>query len=127
MFYVQVQQVATGRLLGQPDPFGTRCGALAYRLWLESQGVPAGYVVRAWEAPPCCWCDRPATTTVRSGEVQIDPCCDRHGEGWMPTAVLHPETCCRACGVLCPEGTTRCASCVGKPGSDKPRTERGAA
>jgi hypothetical protein len=127
MFYVQVQQVATGRLLGQADHFATPGGALAYRLWLESQGVPAGYVVRVWEATPCCWCDRPATRTVRGSEVQIDPCCDRHGKDWTPTAVPQLGTCCQACGGLCPEGASLCRSCAGKPGSGDPTTERGAA
>jgi hypothetical protein len=127
MFYVQVQQVGTGRLLGQPDPFTTLGGALAYRLWLESQGVPAGYVVRAWEATPCCWCDRPATRTVRGGRVQIDPCCDRHGAGWTPAAVPQLGTCCRACGGLCPEGASRCRFCEAKPDRGDRGTGRGAA
>jgi hypothetical protein len=127
MFYVQVQQVATGRMLGQPRAFSNVREACSYRAECERGGVPEGYVVRAWEATPCCWCDRPATWTVRSDGVQIDPCCDRHGEGWTPTAVPHLETYCRSCGGLCPEGSSRCTCCEGKPGSSGPRTERGAA
>jgi hypothetical protein len=127
MFYVQVQQVTTGRMLGEPIAIASLREACAYRAECERGGVPEGHAVRGWEATPCCWCDRPATRTVRGGESQIDPCCDRHGEGWTPTAVLHPEECCRGCGAMCPAGETFCSSCEGKSGKDGPGAERGAA
>jgi hypothetical protein len=127
MFYVQVQQVATGRMLSQPMAFSTVREACAYHADCERGGVPEGYVVRVWEATPCCWCDQPATLTVRGDRVQIDPCCDRHGEDWTPTAVLHPETCCRTCDGLCLVRATLCTSCEEKPGRDGAETERGAA
>jgi hypothetical protein len=127
MFYVQVQQLATGRLLGQPRAFPSVREACAYRAECERGGVPEGYVVRAWEATPCCWCDRPATRTARGDRVQIDPCCDRHDEGWTPTAVLPPQSCCCDCGALCPQGARLCTSCEVKPGRGGAGTERGAA
>jgi hypothetical protein len=127
MFYVQVQQVTTGRMLGQPMAFSNVREACSYRTECERGGVPEGYVVRVWEATPCCWCDKPATLTVRRDRVQIDPCCDRHSEGWTPTAVPPLGTCCRSCGGLCPEGTSLCTSCEGKPASSGPNPARGAA
>jgi hypothetical protein len=127
MFYVQVQQVTTGRMLGEPRAFPIVGEACSYRATCERGGVPEGYVVRAWEAVPCCWCDRPATRTVRGVEVQIDPCCDRHGADWTPTAVSQLGTCCGECGSLCPAGATRCEPCEGKSGNSGPNTERGAA
>jgi hypothetical protein len=127
MFYVQVQQVATGRMLGQPRAFSNVREACSYRAECECGGVPEGCVVRAWEATPCCRCDRLTHLTARSSETQIDPCCDRHAEGWTPTVVPPLKTYCRACGSLGLEGTTRSVSCVGKPDRGDRRTEKGAA
>jgi hypothetical protein len=127
LFYVQVQQLATGRMLGEPIAFASLREACSYRAECERGSVPEGYAVRAWEATPCCWCDRPATRTVRGSTARIDPCCDHHSEGWTPTAVLHPESCCRDCGALFPAAGTFCTSCERKPASDGPVAERGAA
>jgi hypothetical protein len=59
MWCVQVRQVATGRLLGQPERLATLCGALAYRLWLEGQGVPRGYELACWLESGCSACVYP--------------------------------------------------------------------
>jgi hypothetical protein len=62
-------------MLGKSMVFPSVREACSYRAECERGSVPEGYVVRAWEATACCWCDRPATRTVRCGSVQIDPCC----------------------------------------------------
>jgi hypothetical protein len=54
MWCVQVRQVATGR-----ERFATQSGALAYRLWLEGQGVPQGYELACWSQPGCSACVNP--------------------------------------------------------------------
>ena len=60
MFYVQVQQLATGRRLGQPMAVANVQEACSSRAELKREGVPEGYVVHAWDATPCWWCDWPA-------------------------------------------------------------------